>query len=180
MHRRLVICIALALCLAIPGEAAAQGGPPAVSVIHSETIRVGPYPVTVGFSEWPVHAERSLDIIFVPAGGIAGKTGTVTLIGPSGGAETLRLVRHPRMRAAWGLDIIALPEQGRWTLRLQLDGPEGSGAGQLPVTLLERPGPPAIIGWIPALLVTGCLIALLGVAWRRGRPARQRETWSWT
>jgi hypothetical protein len=33
MHRRLVICIALALCLAIPGEAAAQGGPPAVSVI---------------------------------------------------------------------------------------------------------------------------------------------------
>src|SRR5688572_28475137 len=172
MHRRFVLCVALALCLAIPRDAAAQGSPPAVSIIHSETITVGPYPVTVGFSEWPIHAERSLDIVFAPAGGIAGKRGTVTLLAPSGGAESLRLVRHPRMRTAWGLDIIALPEQGRWMLRLQLDGPKGDGVGQLPVTLLERPGPPAIIGWIPALVGTGCLIALLGFAWRRGRPAR--------
>jgi hypothetical protein len=82
MHRRLVICIALALCLAIPGEAAAQGGPPAVSVIHSETIRVGLYPVTVGFSEWPVHAERSLDIIFVSAAGSPARRARSRSLGP--------------------------------------------------------------------------------------------------
>lgn len=182
--RRLTACAAaalcLALCVALPQPARAQGQPAGVTVVHRETVRVGPYPVAVGFSRWPIRAERSLDIVFMPDGGIAGKHGTVTLIPPSGDEERLTLVRHPRMRTVWGLDVVALPEQGRWTMRFQIDGPLGRGDGRLPVVLLPRPGPPVLVGWIPVLLVTGGLLAAILFAWRHARPVRQSETWSWT
>lgn len=184
MIRRLTFCAAVALCLALwvalPAPASAQGQPAGVTIVHRERVRVGPYLVAVGFSRWPIRAERSLDIVFMPDGGIAGKHGTVTLIPPSGSEEQRPLVRHPRMRTAWGLDIVALPKQGRWTLRFEIDGPLGRGSGRLPITLLPRPGPPVLFGWLPVLLVTGGLLAAVVFAWQRTRPVRQSQTWSWT
>lgn len=150
-----------------------------VSVMHRELAQVGPYVVEVGFSEWPIRAERSLDIVFAPEGGIAGKSGTLTLIAPTGAEEPVRLVRHPRARAFWGLDIVALPEPGRWSLRFAISGPEGQGVGRLPITLLERPGPPVLVGWLPALALTAAMTAAVWIAWRRVRPATAAETWSW-
>jgi hypothetical protein len=182
--RRLTACAAAALCLALgvalPRPARAQGQPAGVTVVHRETVRVGPYRVAVGFSRWPVRAERSLDIVFMPDGGIAGKHGTVTLTPPSGGEKELPLVRHPRMRTVWGLDVIALPEQGRWTARFEIDGPLGRGDGRLPVVLLPRPGPPVVLGWLPVLLASGGLLAAILFAWWQVRPVRRSETWSWT
>lgn len=183
MHRllcRAAVALCLALWVALPQPASAQGQPAGVTVVHRETVRVGPYPVTVGFSQWPIRAERSLDIVFQPDGGIAGKHGTVTLVPPSGDKQQVLLARHPRMRSVWGLDIIALPEQGRWALQLEIHGPWGRGSGRLPVTLLPRPGPPVLLGWLPVLLVTGALLAAIVVVWQRVHPARQSETWSWT
>jgi hypothetical protein len=182
--RRLTACAAAALCLALgvalPRPAHAQGQPAGVTVVHRETVRVGPYRVAVGFSRWPVRAERSLDIVFMPDGGIAGKHGTVTLTRPSGGEDERPLVRHPRMRTVWGLDVIALPEQGRWTARFEIDGPLGRGDGRLPVVLLPRPGPPVVLGWLPVLLASGGLLAAILFAWWQVRPVRRSETWSWT
>jgi hypothetical protein len=182
MHR-LIRCAAVALCLAIwvalPQPAGAQGQPAGVTVVHHERVQVGPYPVTVGFSQWPIRAERSLDIVFQPDGGMAGKHGTVALVPPSGNEEQMLLLRHPRMRTSCGLDIVALPEQGRWDIRFEIEGPSGRGTGHLPITLLPRPGPPVLLGWLPLLLVIGGLLALIVSAWQRVRPARQTQTWSW-
>lgn len=175
------VVAALATALAAVPSAAAQGAPitESVRVVHEESVQVGPYRLSVGFSEWPMRAERSLDIVFRPEGGVGGKTGTVTLIAPSAGEETRPLVRHPRLRSAWGLDIVALPEPGRWSLRFDLVGPAGEGVGGVPITLGERLGPPVIVGWLPVLAAVGAMVGAFVVGWRRTRPARAPETWAW-
>lgn len=172
--------------LALPIGVAAHGGGP-VTIVHTEYVDVGPYPMAVEFSEWPLRAERSLDIVFHPDdrlgdvldAGIAGKGGTVTLIAPSGAEEERMLARHPRLREFWGLDIIALPEEGVWTLRLDVAGVEGSGTGSVPVAVGPRPGPPVLVGWLLPLAVGGTMIAAVVAAWRKVRPARDPETWAW-
>lgn len=63
--------------LALPaGGDAAQGavdgaapGGDAVAIVHREVVAAGPYRIDVGFTEWPLRAERSLDILFEPEGG---------------------------------------------------------------------------------------------------------------
>lgn len=169
---------ALALLLLAPISVAAAA--PALPLVHREAVDVGAYLLEVGFSEWPMRAERSLDIVFQPEGGIAGLSGTVTLTAPSGEQEQRELVRHPRMREAWGLDIVALDEQGPWTLRFALDGPRGSGTGALPIDLGPRPGPPAALGSLPTLTAALAMGTALTLAWRRADPAHRPETTTWT
>lgn len=181
---RTALSAALIAGLLMAGFGAAEtvqahpGGP--VVEVHQETVDVGPYRMEVGFSDWPPRAERSLDIIFHVEEGIAGKSGTVMLTSPTGIEEELPLVRHPRQREDWGLDIIALPEEGEWTLSFILDGPLGPGAGSMALTLGPRPGPPVLVGWLPVLATSAGILAAVAYAWRRIRPARLAETWAWT
>ena len=141
-----------------------------VKVVHSEQVQAGPYRLTAGFSTWPVKAMQSLDFTFVPEGGIGGKSGTLTLIAPDGGRQQDNLVRHPRNRKVWGLDIQALPQQGRWTLRFALNGPSGSGTGDVAITVLEQPGPPMGISWAISSLPLLGLVTLIVTGWRRTWP----------
>ncbi|GAA1670911.1 hypothetical protein GCM10009733_080300 [Nonomuraea maheshkhaliensis] len=141
-----------------------------VKVVHSEQAQAGPYRLAVGFSTWPLRAMQSLDFTFVPEGGIGGKSGTLTLIAPDGTEQAGPLVRHPRKREVWGLDIHALPDQGRWTLRFAVKGPNGPGTGDVAINVLEQPGPPLGVSWaISSVPVLG-LAALIITAWRRTRP----------
>ncbi|MEV0167581.1 hypothetical protein [Nonomuraea fuscirosea] len=142
-----------------------------VKVVPREQVQAGPYRLAVGFSTWPLRAMQSLDFSFLPEGGIGGKNGTLTLIAPDGAEHQGRLVRHPRKREVWGLDIVALPEQGRWTLRFAVNGP---GTGDAVINVLEQPGPPLGISWaISSVPVIG-LVALIVTAWRRTRPRLSR------
>lgn len=175
MKHFLIGVIALLLLVSV-GAAKGDG----VTVVHEETIQVGPYKVTVGFDEWPPKAERSFDMIFTPVDGIAGKSGKVTLIAPNGAEAGYKLARHPRMHEVWGIDLIALPQAGPWTLQFEINGPQGPGIGRLsPVTLDERPGPPAALAWAIGLLPIVFIVALFVIGWRATRPRRQAETWSW-
>ena len=176
---RLTVVFALLFAL-VPVAASAHG-----TEVHRTEVQVGPYPVVVEFSEWPMRAERSVDIFIEPAGGIADKSGTFRLIAPGiqpGGdaGPAFPLVRHPRQRDAWGLDLIALPWAGDWTLELTIDGPAGRGTGTLgAVSLLERPGPPAAASWLVGALPVGFLVWLLVRSWRHVRPAQTVEARSW-
>jgi hypothetical protein len=94
---------------------------PPLDIVHTEKIQVGPYLATIGFTRWPVQAERSLDIIFALEDGIADKKGTLTLVTnppqlfdrTKQTGEPYPLERHPRMREAWGLDVFAFPASGQ-------------------------------------------------------------------
>lgn len=145
-----------------------------VKVVHTERVQAGPYVLTVGFSTWPLKALQSLDFTFVPDGGIENKSGTLTAIAPDGGKQENKLVRHPRKRDVWGLDIQALPQQGEWTLRFALDGPNGRGTGDAVITVLEQPGPPLGISWAISSLPLAGLVVLIVIAWRRTRPGSPR------
>lgn len=181
--RGLAVALALAAMLLGPEMAAAHAGP--VVVVHEETVAAGPYRVVAGFSDWPPRAERSLDMGFHlidDAGreiGIAGMAGLLTLVSPSGAEEERRLAPHPRMPQDWGLDIVAFPEEGTWTLRFDLAGVDGAGTGSLEVAFGPRPGPPVAVGWLLPLAVAAGMLAALGAGWRWARPSRRPETWAW-
>jgi hypothetical protein len=149
---------------------------------HHETIQAGPYEVLVGFSEWPIRAERSLDITFEPEGGIADKSATIEITDPYGEwYEVGALGRHPRQRELWGLDLIALPAPGDWTIELTVSGPEGTGSGTLTgVPVGERPGPPPAPMWVIAALPLVFLLWLGVRGWLQVRPGRTPEAHAWS
>lgn len=171
-----IMAAAIAAVLLIGGAAAPAYAYPPVDIVHTEQVQVGPYPMTVGFSTWPIRAMRSLDFTFVPAGGIAGKSGTLGIQAPGrqhGRREITPLVRHPRRRSVWGLDTRALNDPGNYTFTFTVDGPKGRGRGTLAgVTVLDQPGPPLPLSWSVATLPLLALVALIVVAWRRTRPGR--------
>lgn len=172
-----IVVIVLVLVVPVPANAYAP-----VNIVHTERIQVGPYGMTIGFSEWPLHAMQSLDFTFIPDGGIADKRGTIQRIAPSGtvSKRPQPLARHPRKRDVWGLDVASLAAQGDWTFRFELDGPLGHGSGALRhLHVLEQPGPPLVLSWSITTLPLIALVAGIGFAWWRVRPGRHPETWQY-
>ncbi|WP_306210051.1 hypothetical protein [Actinoplanes sp. RD1] len=175
MIRRTAVAVVAALAL-VAGWASPAAAYEPVEIVHTELAQVGPYQVTVGFSEWPLRAMQSLDFTFVPEGGIAGKSGTVEEIGagprPVGRGEPL--ARHPRKRDVWGIDVHSLDYAGTYRFAFRIDGPQGPGEGSTaPLTVLAQPGPPLGLSWAISGLPFAALLAFLVVAWRRTRPGRK-------
>ncbi|GAA3136807.1 hypothetical protein [Streptosporangium carneum] len=147
---------------------------PPVETVHTERVQAGPYSLTVGYSTWPLRALSSLDFTFTPDGGIDGKRGVLTLVGPDGSEERARLARHPRKREVWGLDTFAVPSEGNWVLRFTVDGPAGRGEGRTAsIPTLPQPGPPLALSWAVGTVPLWALVALIVVAWRRTGPGRR-------
>ncbi len=148
---------------------------------HRETVQVGAYQLEVGFSQFPVRAERSLDITITPEGGIQGLSGTtkMTLLG---GKQVIEndLVRFTKNRKIWGYDLISIPRKGTWNLEFVINGKQGKGVGNLKLEVLERPAGPSValtqpLGLIPILAV----LILATRAWLRVRPTRHAEANQW-
>jgi hypothetical protein len=150
-------------------------------VKHRENVKVGPYSLEVQFSEFPVRAERSLDFLFVPTGGIADKIGAVKMT--SAGSKRViesNLVRFTKNRNIWGFDLLSIPEKGTWNLEFKIKGNQGTGFGNLKLEVLERPAGPSValtqpLGLIPILAV----FVLAARAWIRVRPLRHTEANRW-
>ena len=173
--RRIVLILVTALALVLGSATPVLAYAP-VDIVHTEQVQAGPYTITVGFSTWPIRAMRSLDFTFAPNGGITGKSGLLTIAKPGSGKRRglMRLVRHPRKRDVWGLDVHALDKPGVYAFSFLLDGPQGRGEGTLRgLQVLDQPGPPLPLSWSVASLPLIALIGLIAVAWRRVRPGRQ-------
>ncbi|MTJ64367.1 hypothetical protein GL305_17055 [Nocardia seriolae] len=142
-----------------------------VNIVHTEHVQAGPYALTIGFSEWPLRAMQSLDFTFAPDGGVDGLSGTLTEVLPNGKIRRAEdLSRHPRKREVWGLDVRSLDQEGAWTFRFAIDGPEGHGVGEFTnLTVLRQPGPPLGLSWAVSSIPLIGLIVFLAYAWRRTR-----------
>lgn len=171
-----VLCLLFAVAPLAPGPVASAYEP--VNIVHSERVEAGPYGMTIGFSTWPVRAQQSLDFTFIPDGGIADRTGTLSITSPgrAGEARQQPLARHPRRLEVWGLDVRALRDPGEHVLRFRLNGPEGPGEAALTLSVLEQPGPPMALSWAISVLPLVALIALLTTVVRRTRRAHGSET----
>ncbi|MGO4613910.1 hypothetical protein AB4305_07015 [Nocardia sp. 2YAB30] len=173
--RRLAFTVLAMVTLSLVAIAPASAYAP-VDIVHTERVQAGPYGITVGFSTWPIRAMKSLDFTFMPDAGIAEKSGTLRLTGPGikPGRRVRPLVRHPRKRDSWGLDVKALDDPGVYTFTFAIDGPLGHGEGTLGnVEVLDQPGPPLPLSWTIGTLPLLGLVVFLAVAWRRTRPGRQ-------
>ena len=168
-----MLCAVTALSIGVAPAAAAD---PLDYVVHTEHVQVGHYPVTVGFTVWPLRAMQSLDFTFEPEGGIVGKSGTVMAIAPDGREDGDRLSRHPRNRDVWGLDVESLDSSGTWTLQFTIDGPQGEGTGDLAVDVLEKPGPPLVLSWLVGLTPLALTLAFFAVVWIRTGRRRIADT----
>lgn len=158
MRRALVVAVLLTLVGAVPATAA----PDPVDVVHSETVALGASTLTVSFDHWPIQSSRSMDFLFEPAGGIGDRSGLLRVIAPSGEVgiraiglerrgDDIVLPRHPRDRDRWGLDVVALPEEGMWRFEFIVDGPDGRRTGVLPLEVGPAPGPPLALSWTLAM-----------------------------
>jgi hypothetical protein len=173
--RRAVITVVAAIMLSLVSAGPAMAYAP-VGIVHTEHVKAGPYDVTLGFSTWPIRAMQSLDFTFVPAGGIAGKSGSLLMDGPGvkDDEHVTPLVRHPRKLDSWGLDVKSLNAPGTYSFGFAVDGPQGHGEGTLPgLTVLAQPGPPVALSWLVGSLPFVGLVVFFVIAWRRTRPGRQ-------
>ncbi len=144
---------------------------------HTETLMVGKTKVIIGFNEYPLQAERSLDLTFNPEGGISNKKGAIEFIRPNGEKWfTTTLPRYTRDRSVWGFDNQAFPTQGQWTMKININGSVAS----IPLTVDARP-----VGPSSNLIITLALIPILAVftlairAWKWVRPLRHLESRTW-
>ena len=150
-------------------------------VKHRETLNVGPYSLEVQFSEWPVRAQRSLDVLFVPEGGIFGRTGSIkmTLAGSKQMIEG-DLLRFTKNRTIWGFDLFPFPEKGTWNLEFKIKGAKGLGLGKLKLEVLERPAGPSVALTQPLGLIPILAVFVLAIrSWWRVRPLRHVEANQW-
>ncbi len=144
---------------------------------HTEMLMVGSTKVIIGFNEYPLQAERSLDLTFNPEGGISNKEGTVQFIRPNGEQWfATKLPRYTRDRSVWGFDNQAFPTEGRWQMKIDINGIQAS----LPLEVGARP-----VGPSSSLIIMLALIPILAVftlairAWIRVRPLRHLESRTW-
>jgi hypothetical protein len=144
---------------------------------HTETLMVGNTKVTIGFNEYPLQAERSLDLTINPEGGITNKKAAIEFIRPNGEKWfTTTLPRYTRDRSLWGFDNQAFPDEGTWQMKLNINGSIAS----VPLEVGARPaGPPS------NLIIMLALIPILGIfslairAWLKVRPLRHIESRTW-
>jgi hypothetical protein len=125
------------------------------TIQHRESLKVGPYKLEVGFSQYPVRAERSLDITFTPVGGIQGLSGTTKFkLVNSKFSIDQDLVRFTKDRSIWGYDLISIPKKGTWNLEFKINGKQGQGVGNLKLEVLERPAGPSVASCRSESMVT--------------------------
>ncbi len=176
MRLGLAIGVAVLAMVVTSPVASAQ----ALEIVHSERIPLGGGTLDVSFTDWPVKAGRSLDFTFEPRGGIEGRTGTVRAIAPSGepkalgivglaGETDMKLPRHPQARHVWGLDVVALPEEGQWRFEFTVRGPDGVTTGTLPIAVAPAPGPPAAVSWVVGMAPWAVALLVLARRWLRVR-----------
>lgn len=145
---------------------------------HTEQLELDGFQITVGFTEWPLQAERSLDMTFSPTGGIAGKAVLARFVKPDGTQwfDAQPLPRFPRDRTIWGFDSQAFPVEGNWRLELSVNNQKA----MLPLAVLERPaGPPGNLITALALIPILAVFVLAIRAWLRVKPLRQLESQRW-
>lgn len=149
----------------------------AVEVKHSENLMVGTTKVMVGYSEFPLQAERSFDFTFAMQNGIAGQQGKIEFVQPNGETYfSTKLPRYTRDRTIWGFDNIAIPTQGTWRMELEINGARAT----LPLEVGARPaGPPNNLITFLAILPMLALLLLAIRAWSQVRPMRHIESRTW-
>lgn len=171
--KRKLLPLLLAALLLIPTTALAHG-PGDQPIVHEEPAQVGPYRVTVGFSEWPTRAEKSVQYVVHPQGGLAGKQAFLAVVPADGHArgnlDWTELMTYPGLDDAWVHQTLGVSNPGMWKIEIKMVTAQGTFAGSTKPFLVDKPpGIPMWFGWVVGL------IPLYGVIWFGVREWRQKR-----
>lgn len=151
MRRKLWVLFLATVLLILPAAVASAHDGPVEGVYHQD-VQVGPYPVAVSYVDWPLQALKSNRLIVRPQGGIEGKSGHLTLTGPNGKVISVNLLPYPGLQGAWMFETAGLPVEGEWTMKLDLQGPDGAGTLTMErLVVAPPPGIPMWFGWLLGL-----------------------------
>lgn len=173
MLKKLAALPLLALLLLTPSFALAHDGPN-WKMVHSDTVKVGPYTLMVETDEWPVGALKATPYHIEAVGGIAGKTVKYKWM-PDPGVDAKpmsgQLHTDPGVQDAWYLLRTGVPVPGQWHWEFEVDGPQGKAFGQgAPFVAGPPPAVPMWLGWLAGLF------PVYGLTWfivREGLRRRQ-------
>jgi hypothetical protein len=154
--------VGLLVAIALQIAATQPGSKPAKVV----GVRAGPYPLDVSLYRDPADAGYALPLALAPAQPVQGPlTYTVMSVpGPGVDATAVNASLGADPRTVNGVvGAVEITVQGPWFLRIQVDGPGGSGIASVPITAKPAVVIPTWIAWpiglIPAIGLTLFFIA---------------------
>ena len=135
------------------------------NIARTVTAQAGPYTLVIGLMSDPPHEENPLEVTVRAAAEAPSLEGAaLTLTGLPGLGTDATPTRPVNLKPQAGepgeyAGAISLTVRGAWTLRLEIQGPGGSAAVFLPVTVAAPAAIPVWLGWLIAMS------PLIGVAW---------------
>ncbi len=154
----------LVVTLATAGAAWASG--PA----RTQTLAVGPYIVDVNLYQDPPYVDTPFEVTVVPHHASLRLQGQVTAT-PGLGTDAVPL--HFALTASDDSStlqgMVRMPVRGAWNLVLSLSGPQGTGTGQVAVTVAA---PGAIPFWLAWVIGASPLLLIAFWIWRQRRYKR--------
>ncbi len=168
--------IALMLSLLLPMQASAHGASP----LHTETLHVGGYDLTVEFYNWPIRVEQTAAVRIVPQTPLPSRAALqlqATLVPAPGVPDQPRpLTVGPDSDSdlAYSVDVRALVT-GEWQLQISAAGAAGSGVASMRMPVAGPPRIPVWLGWLIGL--TPLLGLLIFISARLRRLPRHTSAW---
>ena len=137
-------------------------------------VHIGPYPATVNYYSNP-RGGQALQFTIVPDRSVRGPLHyQVTAVpGTSVDAVPVKAVLEPDVdNPAGTAGRVNLPVSGQWLLSVDVAGPLGPGAGDVPILAGAPPAMPEWLGWLIGLLPVWAILGfILAQARRAGRGA---------
>lgn len=160
---RLSVAAVLLAVLLVTTEPAWAGGP-----ARTETLAVGPYIIDFNLYQDPPYVDTPLEVTVVPHENSLQLHGQVVAEpGLGTDATPLRFNLAATEDSQGTLEgTIRMPVRGAWNLVIDLTGPEGSGTGQVAVTVAA---PGALPFWLAWLIGASPLSLIAFWIWRQRR-----------
>jgi hypothetical protein len=153
------------LFLLLPGLAHASN-----AYARTETLMAGPYLINVDLNQDPPTTDQADNLTVVPHDTHLHLSGTIRVEpGLGTDAVTLRSPLAPIGQGSVLSGSIRMPVRGAWNIVIQLNGPQGPGQADFPITVGAPGAIPIWLGWLIALL------PFLGVAWLLWHQYRYRQ-----
>ncbi len=165
LTRLSAVVLTLGILLAFAGVARASG------LARTQTLAVGPYIVDVTLSQDPPSVDTPFSLTVTPHDRSLRLQGQVTAA-PGLGTDAVPL--HFALTASGDASgtlqgTVRVPVRGAWNLVLNLSGPQGSGSGQVAVTVAA---PGAIPFWLAWVIGSSPLLLIAFWIWRQRRYKR--------
>ncbi|GCE15129.1 hypothetical protein [Tengunoibacter tsumagoiensis] len=121
-------------------------------------VEAGPYPLTIGFSKYPGNAGYTLPFSIASTRSLTYHAETIP--GSGLAAQTVQASISPNTGKQVQGDA-EITVRGLWHLHIIVDGPQGRGSVEVPLSVTAPPAIPEWMGWVIGFIPIICLFIFL-------------------